>query len=176
MTEYDTAVEWARIRANGPQLRPTGTAAPPGMTRLVEPDGSGVWLVAAPPEGTGMRVLPELGLRGLTLDKPNEAARVLACCLRCCWLNPLDPLWPSGSATLSQVEGLYAAIGGPRDAEAVHRLVVAALRQLDQSRWVLFDEHLNTIRLGPQVALWGDQDVSVLRQLWRGLPTPQAAP
>jgi hypothetical protein len=172
----DTALAWARARAGGPLRVPAGTPAPEGMVRLPEPSGDGAWLVPQVPETADTRVLAELGLAGPLLEQPNDTARLLAAALRCCWEDPLAPIWPGVTVPSGPVLGVFGELTGPRDEMAHRRSAVAGLRRLDQAGWLIWDETAETIRLGPRVALWSSSDLTTLRQLWRSMPGPAAPP
>jgi hypothetical protein len=141
------------------------------MLRLVEPDASGVWLLPAVPDSAGPAVLDELGLAGHVLEHPNDTARVLAACLRCCWTDPAGPLWPGAAAGWAQVASVFTAITS-RDETVSHPALLAAVRRLVRSGWLLWDEEARAIRLGPRVAAWNQAQVSALRELWRSMPAP----
>lgn len=173
MTAGDTALAWARARSAGPLPVPAGTPAPAGMIKLTGPGGS--WLVPQVPEAADARVLAEMGLPGPLLEQPNDTARMLAAVLRCCWEDPLTPVWPGVSAGSGPVLAVFGAVTGPRDEAAHRRAAVAALRRLDQAGWVRWDEPAGTVRLGPRVALWGSGDLTTLRQLWRSIQPPERA-
>ncbi len=169
-----TALAWARARAGGPLRVPAGAPAPGGMLRLAEPSGDGGWLVPQVPETADARVLAELGLASPLLEQPNDTARLLAAALRCCWPDPLAPIWPGATVPSAPVLGVFGELTGPRDEMAHRRSAVAGLRRLDQAGWLIWDETADTIRLGPRVALWSTSDLSTLRQLWRAIPGPTA--
>jgi len=171
VNQQETALWWARVRADGPQRVEPGGPVPPGMLRLVEPDAAGVWLLPALPDSAGPAVLDELGLQGHVLEHPNDTARVLAACLRCCWTEPTGPLWPGAVAGWAQVASVFTAITS-RDEVVSHRALLAAVRRLDRSGWLLWDEGTRTIRLGPRAAAWNPAQVSALRELWRSMPAP----
>jgi hypothetical protein len=168
------ALAWARARAAGPLRIPAGTPAPAGMLRLAEPSGDGGWLVPQVPEAADARVLAELGLASPLLEQPNDTARLLAAALRCCWTDPLAPIWPGASVPAAPVLGVFGELTGPRDELAHRRSAVAGLRRLDQAGWLIWDETADIIRLGPRVALWSTSDLTTLRQLWRAIPGPTA--
>jgi hypothetical protein len=165
-----TALAWARARAVGPLRVPAGTPAPAGMLRLPEANTS--FLVPQMPETADARVLAELGLAGPLLEQPNDTARLLAAVLRCCWEDPLAPIWPGVTVPSAPVLAVFGEVTGPRDEMAHRRSAVAALRRLDQAGWLRWDETADTIRLGPRVALWSGSDLTTLRQLWRSMPGP----
>ena len=171
-----TALAWARARAGGPLRVPAGTPAPPGLLRLPEPDGDGAWLVPQVPETADTRVLAELGLAGPLLEQRGDTARLLAAVLRCCWADPLAPIWPGIPAGSAAVLAVFGELTGPRDEMAHRRSAIGALRRLDQAGWLLWDEAADTIRLGPRVALWSASDLTTLRQLWRSMPGPESLP
>ena len=173
MSPEETALAWARARSGGPLRSQPGAPVPAGMIRLADPDGSAAWLVPQVPESADARVLAELGLTGPLLEQPNDTARMLAACLRCCWADPLQPPWPGQPAASADVLAVFGDLTGPRDEAAHRRSAVAALRRLDQAGWVLRDEPPDAIRLGPRVALWTTSDLSVLRQLWRSISPGQ---
>ncbi|WP_051426392.1 hypothetical protein [Jiangella gansuensis] len=172
MTDDDTALWWARHRAGGPQRVAPTSAYPAGMTRLVEPDAEAVWLLPELPAGARPDVLDELGLPGVAVDQPNDTARVLAACLRCCWTEPTGPVWPAAPAPFEQVVAVFRAATGSRDERALHAAAMGGVRRLAGSGWVLFDEETRTVRLGPRVAAWSAAELSTLRELWRSLPLP----
>lgn len=174
MTVDDTALWWARHRAAGPQRVPPASAHPTGMTRLVEPDASAVWLLPELPDNARPDVLDELGLPGVAVDQPNDTARVLAACLRCCWTEPSGPVWPAVPAPFDHVIGVFRGITGSRDERALHAAAMGAVRRLAGSGWALFDEDTRVVRLGPRVASWSTAELSTLRELWRSLPAPPA--
>lgn len=176
MSPEETALAWARARSGGPLRSQPGAPVPAGMIRLAEPDGfdgPAAWLVPQVPESADARVLAELGLAGPLLEQPNDTARMLAACLRCCWADPLQPPWPGRPAGSADVLAVFGDLTGPRDEAAHRRSAVGALRRLDQAGWVLRDEAADAIRLGPRVALWTTSDLSVLRQLWRSISFPE---
>jgi hypothetical protein len=170
VNEAETAVWWARVRAAGPQRVAPSSAFPAGMQRLVEPDVTAVWLLAVLPEGARPSVSEELGLPVIAVEHPNDTARVLAACLRCCWVEPTGPMWPGVSASRDEVAAMFGEITN-RDKDASNRALLAAIRRLAGAAWLLWDEPGQTVRLGPRVAAWGSADLSALRELWRMLPS-----
>ena len=170
-----TALAWARARSAGPLRVPPGSAAPDGMIKLAEPGGAAAWLVPRVPETADARVLAEMGLPGPLLEQPNDTARMLAAVLRCCWVDPLGPVWPGVPAGSGAVLAVFREVTGPRDEAAHRRSAVAALRRLDQAAWVCWDEAAGTVRLGPRAALWSRSDLTTLRQLWRSIQVLERA-
>lgn len=176
MNEFETAAWWARNRAAGPQPTEPGRPAPAGTRRLVEADASAVWLLPNLPDGARPTVLDELGLPAPALEHPNDTARVLACCLRCCWIEPAGPVWPGTGARWEQVHSVFRAITDHRDEAAGTRAVTAGVRRLAATGWLRWDEATRTVRLGPRVATWSEPEVSTLRELWRAMPAPEEDP
>jgi hypothetical protein len=166
---HEAALWWARIRAAGPQLVDSGGPSPLGLMRLPEPGGSKVWLTPIFPNGGRPGVLDELDLPRPVLEQPNDTARVLAAALKCCWPDPAAPLWPGVAAPFGQVAATFEALTG-RDEVVSHRALVAALRRLSWSSWLMWDEDARTVRLGPRVVTWSPADLSTLRELWRSMP------
>lgn len=171
MTEAETALWWARARAEGPPRVAPSSAAPAGMLRLVEPDASGVWLLPLLPDGARPSVAEELGQPPVLIEQPNDTARVLAACLRCCWADPSGAIWPGVTASKDQVASVFQRITS-RDEVASNRALVAALRRLSVAGWLLWEPSTQTVRLGPRVAAWGSAELSTLRELWRMMPAP----
>lgn len=168
-----TALWWARVRAEGPLRVPPATEAGEGLTRLVEPDGSAVWLLAVPPEAAGGGALAELGLPGPLVEQPNDTARLLAAVVRCCWTDPHAPVWPGSPAAWSAVLAVFRGYAD-RDEAAFTRAATAAVRRLHGAGWVLWDEQARQVRLGPRVAAWSPADLTVLREMCRRMPEPPA--
>lgn len=168
-----TALAWARARAGGPYQVPAGSPPVPGTERLLEPGGQLVWLVPQMPHSADARVVKELGLAGIPVEQPNDTARMLAACLRCCWPEPTDPPWPGVPAASTAAVALFRELTAGRDPEAQHRAAVAALGRLEGGGWLLA-EGRGTLRLGPRVASWSAADLTVLRQLWHAMPRPEA--
>lgn len=173
MNESEIALWWARVRAAGPQLVEPGSAFPAGMARLAEPGVTGVWLLPVLPDGARPGVTDELGIPLVGVDHPNDTARVLAACLRCCWPELSAPVWPGAPASKDDVASVFRVITG-RDEITSNMAVVAAIRRLSAARWLLWDEHRQAVRLGPRVASWSPAELSTLRELWRMLPFPAA--
>lgn len=173
MDEAETALWWARARAAGPQRAEPSSAFPPGMTRLPEPGVTAVWLLPSLPAGAGPGVTDELGVPAVAVDQPNDTARVLAACLRCCWAEPSGPVWPGIPASRAAVASVFRGITG-RDEKTSDGAALAAIRRLDAAGWLLWDEPGQSVRLGPRVASWSAADLSTLRELHRMLPSPAA--
>lgn len=169
MSETETALWWARVRAAGPQCVEPGSVFPAGMLRLVEPDVTAAWLLPVVPDGAHPSVSDELGLTAVAVEQPNDTARVLAACLRCCWAEQAGPIWPGATVAMDDVASVFKQLTN-RDESASHRAVIAAIRRLAAAAWLLWDEFGRTVRLGPRVAAWESADLSSLRELWRMLP------
>jgi hypothetical protein len=140
------------------------------MRRLVEADAAGVWLLPLVPEGAGPTVLDELGLAATAVEQPNDTARALAACLRCCWSEPSGWPWPGVPASWAQVSSVFRMITDNRDERYSNIALVAGVRRLAGSGWLRWSESTREVRLGPRVAAWSDPELSTLRELWRLIP------
>jgi hypothetical protein len=140
------------------------------MRRLVEADAAGVWLLPIVPEGAGPTVLDELGLAATAVEQPNDTARVLAACLRCCWSEPSGSPWPGVAASWEQVTAVFRMITDNRDERVSNIALVAGVRRLAGSSWLRWSEATRVVQLGPRVAAWSDPELSTLRELWRLIP------
>ncbi|PPS67866.1 hypothetical protein BV882_34940 [Streptomyces sp. 46] len=173
MSDPDEALWWARVRAEGPLRMPAATRTPAGMLRVVEQDGEIFWLVPRPPDDVTPAVLRELQMPLLSVRHPNETNRVLAAALRCCWTDVQASPWPGQSATMHEVLDVVDQLIPGREREILHRFAMGAFRRLHTSRWLYIDGQAQTVRLGPWTATWPDQDISLLRDLWREIPPPR---
>lgn len=176
MAERGTAVWWAKIRSGGPQRVPPGGLTPAGLRRLVEDDAQAVWLLPNLPESAGPAVLDEYGVPGASVTDPKGTMRVLAACLRCCWLDPGTDIWPGVPAALSDVEAVFARLVPGRDRQTRHRTLLGGVRRLGGSGWLRFDEQARVVRLGPRVAGWTGLELSTLREIWRLIPADAPEP
>ena len=128
MNESETALWWARVRAAGRSPVEPGGPFPAGIARLAEPGVTGVWLLPVLPDGARPGMTDELGIPPVAVDQPNDTARVLAACLRCCWPELSAPVWPGAPASKDHVASVFRAITG-RDEITSNRAVVAAIRR-----------------------------------------------
>ncbi len=170
MSDDETAREWARARAAGLQRVAPSASGPPGMRRLVEADAAGVWLLPLVPEGAGPTVPAEFGLAATAVEQPNDTARALAACLRCCWSEPSGSPWPGVVASWAQVSSVFRMITDNRDERYSNIALVAGVRRLAGSGWLRWSEATREVQLGPRVAAWSDPELSTLRELWRLIP------
>ena len=99
VNKSETALWWARVRCGRPQLVEAGGPFPAGMARLAEPGVTGVWLLPVLPDGARPGMTDELGIPPVAVDQPNDTARVLAACLRCCSPELSAPVWPGAPAS-----------------------------------------------------------------------------
>lgn len=120
--------------------------------------------------------LRDLRLGLPTLDHRNEASRVLAVCLRCCWSDLAGEPWPGRETSVAAVMGMLAELLPTRLPQTHHRFAVEAFRQLNDSGWLRWRERAGTIRLGPRVAGWPVAELEALRELCRTMPTPPMPP
>jgi len=171
MIDDETALAWARARAAGPQRVVASTPSGIGMRRLVETDASAVWLLPVLPEGASPTVLDELGLTATGVEQPNDTARVLAACLRCCWADPTGSPWPGVVASWDQLTSVFRGITDNRDERYSNIALVAGVRRLAGSGWLRWSEKTREVQLGPRVAAWRDPELSTLRELWRLIPS-----
>lgn len=167
-----TALWWAKVQSAGPLLVSPDTPAVAGLTRAPEPDGRHVWMLPALPDGAGHSVLDELGTPPVAVEQPNETARVLAICLTCCWPDRSGPAWPGVPATLAQVKAVYAGFRGRAEQSSDLTLIIGSLRRLHATSWLIWDEKLGEVRLGPRVIGWGPGQLAGLREVCRILPDP----
>ncbi|GAA3398163.1 hypothetical protein GCM10020369_80770 [Cryptosporangium minutisporangium] len=173
----DEAALWAaRARAEGPLMMPPGAAAPEGFRRLVEPGATGAWWVQTGPDDVTPAALRDLRLGLPTLDHRNEASRVLAVCLRCCWVDLAAEPWPGRPTTVAAVLAVLAELLPTRSPAIHHRFAVEAFRQLTDAGWLRWAERAGTIRVGPRVAAWPAAEIEALRELCRTMPPPPAEP
>ncbi len=103
----------------------------------------------------------------------------LAACLRCCWPDPAEPLYPGGTAAETAVfralDRLRSPASGPEPGEVgkgVHSSRRSALRILRACGFLEPDAGDGVIRLGPTVALWTPADISELARNHHLLPSP----
>jgi hypothetical protein len=108
---------------------------------------------------------------------------VLAACLRCCWPDPDQPLYPGQTATEAQVfralDGLSARSRSSDLEEAsngVHASRKSALRVLRACAFLTPDTGDGAIRLGPAIAQWTPAEVAELRRGHHLLPGPDEEP
>ncbi|MFF2023472.1 hypothetical protein ACFVW2_16970 [Streptomyces sp. NPDC058171] len=103
----------------------------------------------------------------------------LACCIRHCWPDPSQPLYPGQPAPQEDVIAALTPLQdtlAPRDSAALlgqtgHFLT--ALRFLRACGHLAADVGDGMIRLGPMVALWSERDVAELRSGYNVLPAPR---
>jgi hypothetical protein len=171
VSDLDQALAWARARAAGPQRVAPSVRSAAGMRRLVETDADAVWLLPVLPEGAGPTVLDELSLIATAVEQPNDTARVLAACLRCCWADPNGSPWPGVVAGWEQVTSVFRGITDNRDERYSNIALVAGVRRLAGAGWLRWSETTREVQLGPRVAAWRDPELSTLRELWRLIPT-----
>jgi hypothetical protein len=169
------ALWWAKVQSGGPVKVPVDTPAVAGLARAVEPDGSGVWMVPTLPDGAGHGVLEELGAPPVAVEMPNETARVLSICVACCWVDRDGPAWPGVTGTLAQIKAVYAGMRGRREQSSDLTLIIGSLRRLHATSWLLWDEKVGEVRLGPRTITWGPSQLAGLREVCRILPDPPAS-
>ncbi|MBB4916658.1 hypothetical protein [Streptosporangium saharense] len=157
----------ARARADGPLTLDAGEPAPPGMTRLDNPDGSGTALPAWP-DGATPSLLDEYQVAPVNVERAGETRRVLAAALKCCWSDLSADPWPGSPAPVEDVLSAYRALIGRGD-DLMRNWAIGALRRLHDSAWLDVDAGL--VRLGPRCACWPPASHAQLRELLRRLPS-----
>lgn len=161
----------ARLRMHGPM--PVGPDAPAHAgLRQVPGHDERTWLLAGSPDGALPSLLEEYDLAPAPVERAGETRRVLAAVLRCCWVELDAHPWPGGAASIAAVSAVFADISRG-DAELLGRWARGALRRLHDSSWVLLDERLGSVRLGPRIAAWPDASLGPLRELLHQLPLPE---
>ncbi|MFG1924916.1 hypothetical protein [Cryptosporangium sp. NPDC048952] len=155
-----------------------GRDAGPGHGTDAGEGGPGyrAWLVAVGPDGVTPAALRDLRLGLPALDHRNEASRVLAVCLRCCWVDLSVEPWPGRETTVDAVLAVLVELLPTRLPQTHHRFAVEALRQLTESGWLRWSERAGTVRLGPRVATWPVSDLETLRELCRTMPAAPSSP
>lgn len=163
----DDRVWLAALRASGTLERPHEgaviTARVAAATRagrtLVPVDVSGeprwtmTWSenIAPEPEPAG----------GPGIPSPNPVI-VLAACVRACWPDPAQPLYPGVATTIEHLAEVVAAFGVIQVTRAVNRLVGWG--------YLIMDADVGEVRLGPRVAVWPEADIAELRSEYDLLP------
>ncbi|MEV0088692.1 hypothetical protein [Saccharopolyspora sp. NPDC050642] len=108
----------------------------------------------------------------LTPDDPGGPTKpsvgetlVLVACLRACWPDPDEPLYPGGTTTVAEIGVALEPLGVKGTG------VTRALNSLRARGFLAADTADDIIRLGPEIALWREADAAVLRREYRQLPT-----
>jgi hypothetical protein len=173
----------ARLRAAGTRDGPVpsfvrSAAAKAGRTvvdtgRPGKPSHSLGWAVGSEPRAGDDT--------GVVRHRPSAwLLLTLAACLRACWTDRDEHPFPGRDATEDEILDALATLGsrsGPSldGGLAVERHQKGALRKLRDAG--LLDPDEMTVRLGPQVAVWSDGQVDVLRTVWDRMPVaPGAGP
>lgn len=105
---------------------------------------------------------------------------VLAACLRCCWPNSDQPLYPGAASTeeavLRALDRLGTRTPSARYEEAsagVYRHRKSALRVLRACGFLAPEAGGGTVQLGPAIAQWTPAEVAELRRGHHLLPSPE---
>ncbi|MGV9308058.1 hypothetical protein ACWDLG_32185 [Nonomuraea sp. NPDC003727] len=151
----------ARARAEGPLRLGSGEATPAGMVRLAD--------LAVPvwPDGVTPSLLEEHQVAPIPVERSGETRRVLAACLKCCWVDLSGDPWPGATAPVELVLDTYRALIGRTD-DLMRNWAVGALRRLHDSSWVVMADGF--VRLGPRCATWPVESYGQLKELVRRLP------
>jgi hypothetical protein len=107
----------------------------------------------------------------LTPDDPGGPTKpsvgetlVLAACLRACWPDPDEPLYPGGMTSVAEIGAALEPLGVKGTG------VTRALNSLRARGFLAADTADDTIRLGPEIALWREADIATLRGEHHQLP------
>lgn len=178
----------ARARALRTVSVPADRAELTGLRRAVDDVERRLVDVVAPDgiqelmTGWAADVEPASGALGDSdVHRTASAVRLvtLACCIRHCWPDPSQPLYPGQPAAQEDViasltplqDTLVPADGGVALGQTGHFL--KALRFLRACGHLSADIGDGVIRLGPMVALWSERDVAELRSGYDVLPAPR---
>jgi len=117
-------------------------------------------------------------MAALRATRPAQArlTRALAACVRACWPDRDQALYPGVPASRADILDAIislGAIGGHEESTgkggAIH--AKGALNTLQGAG--LIEQHADgTITLGPVTATWSERDQGTLRANWHRLPTP----
>jgi hypothetical protein len=99
----------------------------------------------------------------------------LAASLRCCWRSPDEPVYPGEAVpeehVLEALEQFTHAGRGPRaSGQGARPAWKGALRSLRACGLLAPDEGDHKIRLGPEIAKWGDAEIRQIRDRYDDLP------
>lgn len=168
MYEPSTRLELARLRAEGAGqidpsagLRLQAAAARAGRSLVLSRLDTGPvallgWAPGAEPLGGDPGLAPLL-------------VHTFTTCLRSCWWRRDAHPWPGLPAEEADViAALAEARGEPELPGTVLGKVRTALVLLQTSMWL--DPTVRTVRLGPRVAAWTEEQVDVLREAFDRLP------
>jgi hypothetical protein len=107
---------------------------------------------------------------------PPGALMVLAGCIRCCWPSPDRSLYPGEPVpeerVMAALERFSRASPSPGTQQQRSRSAWRrALRLLRACGFLALDEGDLQIRLGPEIATWGEADIRYLRDRYDDLPS-----
>ncbi|WP_030462299.1 hypothetical protein [Kitasatospora sp. NRRL B-11411] len=103
----------------------------------------------------------------------------LAACIRHCWPDHSQPLYPGQAARqddiIATLTPLHDVLASREGIAALGRTshFLAAVRFLRACGYLAPDECDGTIRLGPMCALWAERDIAELRSGYDVLPGPR---
>jgi hypothetical protein len=105
---------------------------------------------------------------------------VLAVCIRWCWPDPQEPLYPGTAVSEAQVLDALQDFS-PSSHMATRRTLPvirgqhrASVRRLTACRYLERSSSTGLIALGPMLALWSEEDVSAMRAEHHRIPGPMA--
>lgn len=169
------ALRTAPAPATADQLRTLNRATTAAARTPIEVPGGRV-ILGWDPDTDGVWAGEEMA--ALRSVRPAKASltRALAACLRCCWPDPTQPLYPGQPAAREDILDAIislGAIGGPDDpgrGGTIH--AKGALITLEASGLIEHDHATGTVTLGPVVATWSVRQEATLRANWDRLPAP----
>ena len=104
---------------------------------------------------------------GPGVPSPNPVI-VLAACLRACWPDCAEPLYPGIGTSIEYITEIVTGLGVVQVKRAMNRLVGWG--------YLLVDARIGDVRLGPRVALWPESDIAYLRSEYELLPHSRNEP
>lgn len=185
----DATYSLARVRALGVAHVPADRGGLESLRAAADQAGRRLVDVLGPDGKPGITLGWRIGDEPLVLDEPlSEICRqvtvsvqlMLAACLRCCWPDPAEPLYPGGAATEADVfralDGLRSEASGSEHGEAgkgVHSSRKSALRVLRACAFLEPGAEDGRIRLGSAIALWTPSEIAELARNYDLLPSPR---
>lgn len=185
----DAAYSLAKIRVLGVIHSPDNRAKSDSLRTAADHAGRRLVDVVCPGGERGIALGWQNGDEPAVMDEPlSEIYRhatttvqlMLAACLRCCWPDPGQPLYP-GEATTETV--VFRALDNLRarapsaDSDEVrkgaHGHRRSALRVLRACGFLAPDAGEGTIRLGPAIAQWTPADITELASDHHLLPSQE---
>jgi len=158
--------ELAKLRALGVGRTslPVGSAARrAGRTVVRAGSGSGALEILSWVEGLEPEAVSEH-----TPSAKSFETLVFTACLGACWQERGEHPWPGVPAPEDQVFRALIDERGITSVESYSGRIRRVLTSLRETAWL--DGALDTVRLGPRVAAWTENDAAVLRTVYTKLP------